>query len=74
MPITVELRAIDGRLLDRITDEHGEITQCLADLEDHRYPYLRYIDPYGITVFNPMQMAALIPELERASASNFDSW
>lgn len=38
---------------------------ALPEFDNERYPCLRLIDPYSTTVFNRLQMAAVLPELER---------
>ena len=31
--------------------------------DDERFPYLRFVDPYGDTVFNRLQMPAVLEEM-----------
>lgn len=64
MPVNVVLRSEAGHHLDNPPDallEQGD----LPHHHDKSYPYLRLLDPYGDTVFSAIQMAAVIPELER---------
>lgn len=46
-------------------DDSGALARSLAGLDRDAYRYLPYVDPYGVTVFNRVQMAVVIPELER---------
>jgi hypothetical protein len=40
--------------------------------DDHDFPFLRGIDPFGKTVFNHLQMAGFLEEWERACARATD--
>ncbi len=44
-------------------DDTGTLVRIIASLDPARYPYLAYVDPFGITVFNRLQMDVVIPEL-----------
>ncbi len=63
--LTVELRNACGDVLDRVFDE-GAIQHERPALDDPSSPCLRFVDPYGDTVFNPVQAAALSRELTAA--------
>lgn len=39
--------------------------KCLPKLGNEVFPILRFVDPYGDTVFNTVQMLQVIPELEQ---------
>jgi hypothetical protein len=66
MPLrTVELRSEQGEVLDRVFDE-GAIARLKESIDDERSVCLRFIDPYGDTVFNPAQAAVLSAELNAA--------
>ena len=47
-----------------VFDQHGVFAQLLADASLRDSVCLRFIDPYGDTVFNSLQMPALREELE----------
>ena len=46
-------------------DDTGILVQIIGSLDAVQYPYLAYVDPFGITVFNRLQMDVVIPELIR---------
>lgn len=46
-------------------DDTGILAQIIGSLDAAQYPYLAYVDPFGITVFNRLQMDVVIPELIR---------
>jgi hypothetical protein len=46
-------------------DGTGELARALNRLDRDVYRYLPYIDPFGLTIFNGVQMAVVLPELSR---------
>lgn len=46
-------------------DDTGILARLIAGLDATRYPYLAYVDPFGKTTFNRLQMDVVIPELTR---------
>lgn len=73
MPLlTVELRSERGDVLDRVFEE-GAIARLRASIGDAGSVCLRFIDPYGDTVFNPPQAAVLSAELNAALKAVVDS-
>jgi hypothetical protein len=54
---------------NHLTPLFGFPPSCLPDPDDHRYNLLRFIDPYGDTVFNRIQVAVLIEKLHRLVVS-----
>jgi acyl carrier protein phosphodiesterase len=73
MAINVILQSIHGDRRDEVVD----FDYCLARVwpsGDPSFPLLQYIDPYGNTVFNGLQMPEVQKELKRliAMASNDD--
>jgi hypothetical protein len=60
--LTVELRSASGDVLGRVFDE-GAIGRVRPALDDPSSACLRFVDPYGDTVFNPFQAAVLSQEL-----------
>ena len=63
--LTVELRTTSGKVLQHVFDE-GAIARVRPPLDDRSSSCLRFIDPYGDTVFNPLQAALLTEELAEA--------
>ena len=61
--LTVELRTEGGEVLEQIFDE-GAVGRLRPPLDEASSLCLRFIDPYGDTVFNPWQAAALKEELQ----------
>ena len=59
----------------RLEDEHGNVEETLdwptgldrllPEYEDESFPCLRFVDPYGDTLFNRMHMPTLLRELDR---------
>ncbi len=58
-----------GEELDLFIDEGGILAAAIP-AGDASYPMLRYVDIEGVTAFNRLQLAAVIPELERLEAAN----
>jgi hypothetical protein len=53
-----------GEELDRFIDDGGAFAAAIPS-GSADYPMLRYVDVEGVTAFNRLQLAAVIPELER---------
>ena len=54
-----------GKCLDKTFDPTNILHKLLPHYKDQSYHCLRYVDLYGNTVFNCLQMEALLEELER---------
>lgn len=65
MSLLVELRTEKGEVLGRAGEIDGAIPAYLPDFENDRFPTIRFIDRYGDTVFNSLQMNAVLPELRQ---------
>ena len=66
MPISVVLQDESGnKISEYINDPMGVIVNSLPDLDDCTYSCIRFIDPYGNTVFNPIQAKVMIDEWDR---------
>ena len=64
MPIAVFLEDIHGtNRKGSVADAYGGLNRCLP-IEDNSFPLLRYVDPYGNTVFNHLQMPQLLEEID----------
>ena len=62
---TVEIRTEDGTVLDRMHDT-GEIAALVEEVaDDQSFSCLRYVDPYGTTMFNSMQAGDFAIEITR---------
>lgn len=53
-----------GGELDSFLDDGGVLAAAMPT-GDEAYPMLRYVDVEGVTAFNRLQLAVVIPELER---------
>lgn len=63
MGINVALRDEHCNIIgDMITDFHGVIAKSLPAISDNRYCCIRFIDPYGDTIFNHIQAKTLLNE------------
>lgn len=70
MPISVVLQDESGnRISEYITESMGVIFHSLPDLDDCTYSCVRFIDPYGNTIFNPIQAKVMIDEWDRLKES-----
>jgi len=62
---TVEIRDRDGTVLARFHDT-GEIAALASEVaDDPAFPFLRFVDPYGETVFNAAQATEFAIEITR---------
>jgi len=48
-----------------VSDQEFALNLLLPRLSDHSFACLRFIDPYGQTVFNRMQIATFLEEVGR---------
>ena len=69
--IVVKNRSTE-EIVDEADDINGRLERRLARMNREQYAYLRYIDPYGDTIFNRLQMEEVIPEMERLFAGSAD--
>jgi hypothetical protein len=53
-----------GEVLDELVDSSGVIDRLVPPLSEDGSPCWRFIDPYGDTVFNNLQMPSFLLELE----------
>ncbi len=56
-----------GEELDLYMDDGGILAAVIPN-GNPDYPMMRYVDVEGVTAFNRLQLAVVIPELERLSA------
>ncbi len=66
MSFTIRLETEDGEILESIEDdiENGFFNNYLAN-DIYEFSCLKYLDIYGITVFNNLQMDDLKKDLEK---------
>jgi hypothetical protein len=70
MPISVVMQDESGdRISKYIIDPMGVIAKSLPDLDDCTYSCVLFIDPYGNTVFNPLQAQVMLGEWDRLKES-----
>jgi hypothetical protein len=68
MGVNVQLESEGGGQLDQLFDPHCNVAQLLPDWRDESSVCLRFVDLYGDTVFNRLQIDVLVSELEAAIA------
>ena len=66
MGIDVRLEDEDGNEEKSVLDPGFDLEKLLPSIEDETSYCLRFIDPYGDTVFNNLQIPKFIFELEKA--------
>jgi hypothetical protein len=70
---TIEIRDERGVVLDRVHDT-GQIATLAAEVaEDPWFACLRFVDPYGATVFNAAQAGQLAIEITRRGDPDDDA-
>jgi hypothetical protein len=67
--IDAKLETERAEPLAEVLDQHNHLAWLLSFPDDERTICLTYIDPYGDTIFNGLQLPILLAELTRASAS-----
>jgi hypothetical protein len=73
VPIRVELRTERGDAVRNLSDPSGGTFDAAGDFDrllGGTDGLLRYVDPYGDTVFNGIQAADLVGEIERLATSD----
>jgi len=70
----IEIRWEDerGEQLAQLFDGDFLVEKFLPDFQAQNFPCLRFVDPAGDTVFNQLQIAQLINELESLSAQKHE--
>jgi hypothetical protein len=61
MPLKVVLQTIDGKRFDEALPPNAALNRILP-FGNNTFPLLQFIDPYGDTIFNGIQMRAFLPE------------
>src|SRR5271157_5201081 len=68
MGFAIRLEGERGVVKEQLLDLENTLSRLLPSWEDPSFHCLRYIDPYGNTVFNHLQMDEFIEELKRIRA------
>jgi hypothetical protein len=63
--IQVVLETESGEQCDLVTEPRKMLINLLPGARDESFPLLRYVDPYGLTIFNRLQMDSFLPEWAR---------
>ena len=69
MGMAIQLEDKQGKVLEEISDLESLLARLFPSWEDASFHCLRYIDPWGDTIFNHLQMDELISELQRIRAT-----
>jgi hypothetical protein len=72
MGFKITLEGERGDVEDTVLDPTHLLNGVLPPVSDQTYRCLGYVDEYGVTIFNRMQMPDLIAELERLSGHSND--
>ena len=67
MAIDVVLQESPGRMLEYVGYPVG-VSSTLIPYDDESFPYLGYVDPYGDTIFNHLQMKPFLLDWVRLYA------
>ena len=65
MGIDVRVETESGEVQDEVLDDNNLTEKLLPDREDSSSPCLRFVDPFGDTLFNQIQIPLVITELEK---------
>ncbi len=68
MGITIVLQDKNSNHIEVAHDEKNLLRKLLPSFDDTSYQCLRFIDLYGDTIFNRLQMKTVLSELERISS------
>jgi hypothetical protein len=68
MGIQVTLEGSGNEVLGSIEDPENILHGILPKIDDETYDCLRFVDPYGDTIFNRLQMAPLRADIRRLLA------
>lgn len=72
MGLSIVLQTEDGAELRSIEDPKNILYDVLPDYQDPSFECLKYVDPYGDTVFNALQMPVVLHELRRLESGASD--
>jgi|SRR5690606_18031799 len=70
--MNIVLEGEDAAPIQQVDDPKGLLYKVLPPYEDTTFFSLRFIDPYGDTIFNRLQMEPLLEEWQRVQADVVD--
>ena len=73
MALTIALEDASGRTVKEVYDTHNVLLRLERE-DGGDFICLRYIDPWGDTVFNTLQMKPFLAELERIMSHTKSEW
>jgi hypothetical protein len=65
MGIDVRVETESGEVQDEVLDDNNQTEKLLPDRDDGTSPCLRFVDPFGDTLFNQIQIPLVVTELEK---------
>jgi hypothetical protein len=65
MGIDVRVETESGEVQDEVLDDVNLTEKLLPEREDASSPCLRFVDPFGDTLFNQIQIPLVVAELEK---------
>ncbi len=65
MGLVINLQDEEGETEEVVCDDHNLLHQILPTLDNNSYQLLKYVDWYGDTVFNVLQMKLFLEEIDR---------
>jgi hypothetical protein len=72
MGFNITLEGEDRKIKERVDDPYDVINRVRPTYDDPRFKLIRYIDPYGDTVFNWLQMDDFLADWRLFSATAID--
>jgi hypothetical protein len=69
MGFDIRLEDEHGQKVEEVGDPTNLLQRLLPSPKDETFSCLRFIDPYGDTVFNQIHIATFLAELERISVA-----
>jgi hypothetical protein len=73
MGIDVRVETESGEVQDEVLDDQNLTEKLLPDREDGTSPCLRFVDPFGDTLFNQVQIPFVVTELEKRMRGSMKS-
>jgi hypothetical protein len=70
MGIDVRVETESGEVQDEVLDDQNLTEKLLPDRDDGTSPCLRFVDPFGDTLFNQIQIPLVVAELEKRLRSS----
>jgi len=61
----IKLEGEDREAVEEVRGDPHVVDMLLPDVSDVSFQCLRFVDPYGETVFNRLQMTQFLPEWDR---------